>query len=157
MKKASLSMDSIFVMTLFVVFAAMVLLVLGTGAGVYKNTVKTMDSRYETRTALAYITEISRHYDAADISTDSFGTVPALRLKDTFSGAEYDTYIYYYKGYLREVFARSDVSVQPGAGKKILAVKGLTFTQDKDGMITVGCKASDGTVSSVMIYAGGNS
>ena len=52
-KRTSYTVDTVFVLVLFAVFAITVLFVLIAGAGVYKNTQALMKERYEERTCTA--------------------------------------------------------------------------------------------------------
>ena len=49
--------DFLFTLALFCVFAASALMVVVIGANVYRQTVRGMDSNYDSRTSLTYLTE----------------------------------------------------------------------------------------------------
>lgn len=61
--------DFLFTLALFCVFAASALMVVVIGANVYRQTVRGMDSNYDSRTSLTYLTEKVRQNDAANAVT----------------------------------------------------------------------------------------
>ena len=69
------SIDTLFALVLFGLFAMLVLLVLMSGAGAYRGIEQSMQSHYDQRTALNYVAAKVRHYDAADcVSVEPAGT-----------------------------------------------------------------------------------
>ena len=73
--------DFLFTLALFCVFAASALMVVVIGANVYRQTVRGMDSNYDSRTSLTYLTEKVRQNDAANaVTIRSVGDSPALVL-----------------------------------------------------------------------------
>ena len=96
--------DFLFTLALFCVFAASALMVVVIGANVYRQTVRGMDSNYDSRTSLTYLTEKVRQNDAANaVTIRSVGDSPALVLSQQAGERIYETWIYVYDGYLREL------------------------------------------------------
>ena len=123
--------DFLFTLALFCVFAASALMVVIIGANVYRQTVDRMNGNYDSRTSLTYLTEKIRQNDAADaVKISSVGESPALVLSQWAGGQTYETWIYVYDGYLREVFAAQGVPVKPTDGQPIKEQQELLIEQE---------------------------
>lgn len=126
-------LDGVFVLLLTAVFAACLLLVLLTGAGGYRRLTQRDQAAYNRRTAVQYLATKVRQADKlGGVELRNFGGEPALCLTDTVEGAVYETYLYEYDGYLREVFAAADAGLVPEDGEKILESDGLTLSLTDD-------------------------
>lgn len=153
MKKRTLyTVDTVFVLVLFAVFAITVLFVLMSGAGVYKNTQSLMQERYEERTALSYITAKVNHHDTdGTIYVTEFEGLDALAFKAEVGGVDSVTYMYYYGGAVRELTCPDGIELKPDAGQEIIEAADLDFETDGD-LITVTCTGSKGTSASVLLH-----
>lgn len=153
MKKRTLyTVDTVFVLVLFAVFAITVLFVLMSGAGVYKNTQELMQERYEERTALSYITAKVNHNDTAGtVYVTDLDGLDALAFKTDSDGIKAITYMYYYGGAIRELTCPEDIVLTPDAGQKIIEASDLDFETDGD-LITVICTGTKGTSASVSLH-----
>lgn len=128
-------MDGVFVLLLTATLAACLLMVLLTGAGGYRRLTERDRAAYDRRTAVQYVATKVRQADtAAGVALTEFGGTPALCLTETIEGAAYETWIYYYDGYLRELFTAEDAGLAPEDGEKILASDGLTLSLT-DGLL----------------------
>lgn len=126
--------DFLFTLALFCVFAASALMVVVIGANVYRQTVRGMDSNYDSRTSLTYLTEKVRQNDAANaVTIRSVGDSPALVLSQQAGERTYETWIYVYDGYLREVFVAQGVQVKPTDGQPIKEQQ--SFLAEKEGSV----------------------
>ena len=154
-KRTSYTVDTIFVLVLFAVFATTVLFVLMSGAGVYKNTQMVMQERYEERTCLSYITAKVNHYDQNDcIYITEFEGIPSLAINENVEGTNFTTYIYCYDGYVKELMFQSGLEFDPSAGENIIEAKSLVF--EKEGnLITVKCTGTKGSSASVSLNVAG--
>lgn len=120
--------DILFVIALFCVFAVSALMLVMIGSNVYKKTVHNMDQNYNTRTSFAYITEKIRQFDSQDaISVGSLEGTDALILTTTANDTIYNTYIYRYDGYLKELFVKSDAAISLESGQNILPISDFTL------------------------------
>lgn len=153
MKKRTLyTVDTVFVLVLFAVFAITVLFVLMSGAGVYKNTQSLMQERYEERTALSYITAKINHQDSeGTIYVTELGGLDALAFNSDVGGVDTVTYMYYYGGAIRELTCPDGIELKPDAGQKIIEASDLDFEVDGD-LITVTCTGTKGTSASVSLH-----
>lgn len=115
--------DILFVIALFCVFAISALMLVMIGSNVYKKTVENMDQNYNTRTSFAYITEKIRQFDSQDaISVGFIEDTDTLILTTFANDTIYNTYIYMYDGYLKELFVKSDTAISLESGQNILPI-----------------------------------
>jgi hypothetical protein len=146
------TVDKVFALALFCAFAASVLLVLIIGAGVYKNTVKSMEDRYTERTCLSYVSSKVHHYDAfGGIHLQQFGDGQALALEEKIGGSDFVTLIYTHKGYVMELFMEKGTQLTPEDGEVIIKDIGLEFQQAADNLIKVSCTNENGRSDSMYI------
>ncbi len=108
----------------FVVFAAGILSVLLSGAGVYQRLTRRGSLSYANRTAAQYLATRVRQSEAAPL-TGEFGGGDALVLSQTIGTDEYLTRIYCYDGWLRELFTPAGGQFAPEDGEKILPLAAL--------------------------------
>lgn len=152
MKRSALTVDSVFTLVLFAVFAVTVLFVLMSGAGVYKDTQTVMTERYQERTCLSYITAKVNHYDETDkvYLTDTAG-VKALAVDEQMGGVDYTTYIYCIDGEVREIMVEKDQPFKPEDGLLIVEAEKLDFVQ-KGNLIKVICTGESGKTAFVTLH-----
>ncbi len=143
--------DTVFVAALFVLFAMTACLLVLIGARQYKATARTMNENYEVRTASSYLTEKVRQNDsAAGISIVEFAGGYALAIADdTDSG--YTTYIYYYDGYLRELFVGENAVYTPDSGQEIVACKAFMPELVRSGLILASITDTSGTLHKIYL------
>ena len=145
--------DIIFTLVLFCVFTVSVLMVLLTGAGVYKGIVAAMDSSYEERTCLQYIGSKIRHYSGeGNISVADINGIEALVLTENIWGDDYNTYIYMHDGKVKELFTYCDLEFFPEDGFDILDARQLTFEKAANNLLRIECLGAGGSRSE--IFAG---
>lgn len=162
-EQSRVKMSSLMALMLFAVFAVCVLLVLLTGADVYKNLVERDEKSFDGRTAVSYLTTKVRQADrlgavevsvlggaAEENSGQENGKIEALKLSEEIEGETYITWIYCYDGYLRELFAAEDTILPPDAGEKVLKAEALSV-QWRDGCLSVAVTAVDGTSQSLIL------
>ncbi len=134
---------------LFAIYAVCILLVLLTGANLYKKLTLKNQNSYAQRTAIQYFTTRVRQNDKADaIDVCQFGEADALILKEQIQGKEYETLIYCYDGYLREIFSSSVKTFSPKDGNIIIEMKSLILEKE-NGTIYAEITDQEGTVQRV--------
>ena len=145
-------MDSVLAWLLFGIFAACILVVLLTGAEVYQRLSRRDQSGYEERTASQYLATRVRQADRlGGVETGSFHGLDALILTEEVDGAVYETRVYCYDGYLRELFAAADWEGSPADGEKILPARGLTL--EREGrLLTAGLTDGEGHPRQIKLY-----
>lgn len=140
-QKEKLDREALLALVLLAVFAVCVLTVLLTGAKAYSRLTQRDRGAYQRRTAAQYIATRARQADGAGaVSLTSFGEGDALTL-DT--GEWYVTRIYYYDGYLMELYTDPELGLGPEDGEKVLALSGLSFHLE-DGFLDIACADSAG-------------
>ena len=124
-------LDNLLVLLLFGMFAICILSVLLTGADVYQRlSVRDRDS-YDQRTAAQYLTTRIRQADQMDsVSVRDFKGQDALVFTEIIEGSTYETLVYCYNGYLRELFVVADGDFLPEDGEKVLEAQGLAVSLD---------------------------
>lgn len=86
-----------------------------------------------------------------EMGGEAAGTVPALAVTQTIEGNRYSTYIYYFDGFIRELFTETGNFMEPGTGAKILAAGGMELDDSRDGLVKVTCVREDGSRASAFI------
>lgn len=131
--------DVLFVLALFGVFAASALMLVTIGANVYKKTVSNMNDNFEERTAYSYISEKIRQNDIYDsVEIGDLEGVSALLFIRRVGDDEYCTCLYFYDGYLKELFMRRDSFTGTNllqAGQDIMPLSSLSMEEAKPGLI----------------------
>ncbi len=125
--------DFLFILALFGAFAITALFVVLFGARIYKSTVSNMNTNYEKRTAMSYVTEKFRSHDysgGAEV-TDSADHNSVLKLYQSIGDKRYVTYLFVDEGYLKEFTAQEDYQFDHHTGTPILAIS--DFSVRKEG------------------------
>lgn len=125
------SVNAVFVLLIFCLFAVCSLFLVLIGANVYHQIVGKMDSNNETRASLSYVSNKIHSASGRDVSVASIDGQKTLVIRSDYSGREYKTYIYFHDGYLMEYFTQAENGFSAGSGDKITPVS--TFTMDKNG------------------------
>ena len=153
-KSHSHSMDFLFSIALFFVFAATTLVVLLLSANVYEQIVHRSANSFEQNTALAYLTEKihqNDHEAASSIKLTQFDGCEALAISQTFNNTMYTTYIYEFEGHLKELFIQNGVQANAQAGTTILTLHHLDMKAIDDNLLQFTCYCEDGSSDSIII------
>ena len=117
-------MSGILVLLVFAVFMVSVLFVLLTGADVVQTLTQRDQDSFDRRTAAQYVTTRVRQADSSGmVAVREFGDGAALVLSEEIQGAVFETTVYCYDGYLRELFVEEGLTMDPEFGEKILPMK----------------------------------
>lgn len=130
MYKKSHTVDSVFVLLVFGLFAVTSLILVLIGANVYRGVVKDTDANNEIRSSLSYVANKVRANDAqgaVTVETKECGNV--LTFTSQSEAHTYKTYIYFYNGQLMELFCRAESAFQPQTGTVITALKDFSVQQ----------------------------
>lgn len=151
--KRSHVIDTLFVLCLLFLFIISAITVIIIGAGVYKKNVSAMSGNYSHRIACAYISEKIRQSDVKGrIFTEELFGQTTLVMQDEVDGVLYNTYIYNHDGYLRELYARSDLKeLFPQSGQKILEISSFDITELNESCFKIQVTLDDGTVEDFLI------
>ncbi len=133
--------DILFVIALFGIFVLSAVFLISIGASIYTKTMSNMNNNFNSRTAVAYITEKVRHSDSANnISIGTFDGNDAIIITSDINGKEYITYIYEFGGKLMELMVRSDIKLSAIAGQKLLDVNDFVIEPVNSGLAHISLK-----------------
>jgi len=137
-KGRSQKIDTVFVLLIFSVYAISVLMVLMLSASTYKNITDISRDGYDEHSALSYIRTKAKNNDiAGGISIDNFNGLPALCFDEDIDSTIYRTMIYFYNGWVYEIFSEKGLDFLPEDGVKIIEVSDLRFESIDYGLIKV--------------------
>jgi len=132
------SIDTIFVLIVFSIFAFSVLMVLMLGASVYRNINDISYEGQSEHTALSYIWTKTKNFDdAGSIHVGDFNGVPALFINEKLGDTDFRTAIYKYDGWLVELFSETSLEFYPEDGVRVIQIDDLDFKEISDGLIEV--------------------
>lgn len=147
------SVDFLFTMLTFALYAGMMIVLVYMGAQVYQSVIVRMKNQDATRTAQAYIVEKVRQSDAAgSIHTEKIQGIDVLVLKQFMGGKEYATYIYTQEGMLKELFTRVDRKVVLSDGTGILDLSGFSIEEEEGGLLKGAITDNRGFTRTFWIY-----
>lgn len=102
------------------------------GIQIYNNVVETSETNSAVRTSLAYVASKVRANDAAGmIELRNIDGIDVIVLGNDSHGQQYNTYIYYQNGALREYYINAEEDFNPIYGTIIVEVP--QFSVDFDG------------------------
>ena len=128
MKEPKRKADAVLVLVLFGVFAVCILSVLLTSADAYRRLADRDETSYDRRVASQYLSTRVRQSDVAGgVAVESFDGVDALVLREEIDGEIYETRVYCYEGYLRELFADAQETFEPEDGERVLEAESMTL------------------------------
>ena len=146
------SIQNIFVLALFAVFAIAILLTLLFGARVYQNIEADSSADYSQSLASAYLAERLRHSrETVEVRTGTFYGQPALYLLEEAAGSAYQTVIYVYDGWLCELYTEVGLELPPEAGTQLLECIALALEQPEPGLLHLETQGTDGAKSSLTV------
>jgi len=129
------TIDVLFVITLFAVFAISVIVLTGVGARVYQNIVNKMEDNYNSRTSFSYVINKVHQSDADGLVTvGKYSGCDALIISEEIDNIVYNTYLYYYDGSLKELFTRQGQEFDPSFGTDILKLDGFSVKEVTDSL-----------------------
>ena len=133
-------MDALFPITLFFVLTLFAFMVIVLASQIYENTTENSHRNHQARIALSYISEkIHQADDECIISIEEFDSLDALTFYQTYEGVGYYTYIYYYEGALRELFAREGTILSLSDGKAVLSLQEFSMIEADENLLYFSC------------------
>lgn len=147
------SVDFLFTLAAFLVYAGAMLMLVYMGAAVYKSVTRQMDEHYSTRTAQAYIVEKIRQNDkSGTVGAEERDGHRMLVLKETIEGKEYATYIYTDGGKLKELFVNSQTEISLDKGREILDLQDFSIEEEEDGFFRASIEDAKGITREFFIH-----
>lgn len=129
----SAPLDFIFILALLCVFAFGALMAVILGANTYKGIKDDMDSNFELRTPLSYIsTKVRQNDDAGAVSIIQKEGIDALVLEKQDNGVACQTWIYEYDHSLYEVYIEKGAPFALEDGMSVIPSYGLDFSLKGD-------------------------
>lgn len=145
-------MDGLIALLLFGVFAACLLAVLLTGAGAYKRLNERNEEAYFYRTCMQYITNrVHQARVPEEVERSPFGDGDALAIPDE-DGCM--TRVYYYDGFLMELYSDAASALNPQDGEKVMEMGGLALALE-DGILTVRVTDQNGKSNEMYLFLSG--
>ena len=138
------SIDTIFVLIVFSIFAISILMVLMLGASIYRNINDISNDGQSEHTALSYIWTKTKNFDeAGSVHVGDFQGVSALFIDELLGDTYYRTAIYHYDGWLCELFSEAALEFSPRDGVRVIQVNEMRFESVDNGLIraTTGVKS----------------
>ncbi len=144
------SIDVIFMLLLFSIFAISSLMVILIGANVYQSIVGDMDDNNEIRASLTYISNKVKLNNTGDsVQIEQIDGVDVLTI---YGGFEDKTCIYFHDGSLKEVLVARDDTIDIGvSGFEIISVKDFDMSYIGDNLIQFDVTASGGESMELMV------
>ena len=143
MKEQKHSIEVIFTMVTFLMYAMALLMFVSLGATVYRSVTQQMELHQTQRTAENYLREKVRQNDrAGDVSIGEIEGVPALQIGQTVGGKEYVTYIFTEGGSLKELLVSAEKKAKMSDGTVLLSMEEVSFAEEQ-GCLTVTLQLDD--------------
>lgn len=144
------TMNVLFTMLLFLVFVLSALFSVLIGGKVYENIRGRMEESYTGSVALNYVANKVRQGDIGGaVTVREIDHVPVLELRQEINDQSYITQIYYYDGYIRELFTHESSGLGLADGLEIIECDGLKFGLEHQ-LLTVETIGENG--GSLMLY-----
>lgn len=126
-KQNKSGIESVFVLTVFLLFVCALLAAVLTFAKVYKISGGRINNRFNNSSAVSLVMQKLHSYDySGGISVGEAGGVQTLCLHENIDGEEYITYIYCYENSLYELFAEKAYPFSPDDGNELLPCGGFS-------------------------------
>ncbi|MEL7569286.1 MAG: DUF4860 domain-containing protein [Eubacteriaceae bacterium] len=143
-KKQNHTVDTVFIITIFLVFVMSTFFVLATGANIYKNISGRIDKRFNETTSLSYISnKVLSYNERGNVYISKLDDIQALTLEQSISGEKYVTMLYCYNGKLMEITCKKAEIFAKGDGADILDISGLEFEYISDNLLKITVYNSD--------------
>ena len=131
------TVDILFVLALFSVFALSSLAVVYIGSQVYSDTAETMDVHFHNYVAIDYIVEkVHRNDEGNNIEVQSINDMNVLCIHQTVDNKSYTTYLYTYNQQLMELLISDEDDFDKENGTALMTVDSLNFSI-QDSLLSV--------------------
>jgi len=157
-RDAKHTIDFLFPIALFFVFASTALVTLLLASNLYQKQIDKSLDGFQKSTAISYLTEKIRQNDSAkaDIHLCDFDGQHALSISQAYNDTSYTTYIYEMDGMLTELFVQDGIDASSESGIAILEVDSLEMKELSPGLFQFICTSDNGSSDSVIIQLQSN-
>ena len=151
MTKKKHTIDTLFVLLLYMIFALLSMFTVTIGIWVYSHIVDQSESRTNVRASLSYVANKLRASESGDsVFIERISGVDVLIFSESAEENPSVTRIYYYNGSLREHLVPSkDTEFHLGEGQKLVAIDQFTVSEI-DGLFTL--TSTDATGKTQVMY-----
>lgn len=133
------------------IFAVSALFLVNIGVQVYKNVVTANNDNFELRTSLSYMATKVRQADCEGmVELRDIDGVRVLVLGEEDEDGAFETYIYFWDGYLYEHFMEKDGYFEPGYGMETFEVSSFRMEETDAGQLYF--KAENGAGDTEELY-----
>ncbi len=128
---------------LFCVFCTIAFGVIVLGAQIFRSNSSQIENHFSGPTALNYITQKAKQNDTTNalFLQDIEGTHALVIPSASAQGYAY--FIYHHEGFIKEIYAKDDISLSLSGGQQLVAAKELTF-EDDNGLLMATVVTEDG-------------
>ena len=152
MKERKHSVENLFILVTFLIYALALLLFTTLGATVYRSVTAKMQQHQIQRTAESYLREKIRQNDRKDaIHIVEMEGQQALQITEKIREKAYATYIYTDDGMLKELFISAEKEPKLLDGTGLLELEDLTFVENEEGYLDITLQMTDGQKHSFQI------
>ena len=131
------TINTVFPLIFILLFGFCALALVLSGAHVYQDTTDGLKQNYTIRTVATYLQEKVREYSSesqVEVLSQDGQTVIALYEE---GDSDYVTYIYLYKGKLRELFTKKGRDVVWNSGQELVAADTFSVTKQKKDLLQI--------------------
>ena len=144
--------DFLFPIVLFFVFALSALVVILLAANIYRSSTEGSTMNFTANTSLSYISEkIHQGNEAGAVYPGTLDGTDALIIEQDYNDTLYKTWIYYYDGALRELFALDGAAISPSDGTALLELTDFEMEPISPSLLKFTCTDTKGQSSSTII------
>lgn len=140
------------IITILGIFVITSLILTNAGMHSYKNIVIANNNNFQLRTSLSYVATKVRQSDHIDsVSLLELEGQNALILKEEIEGEGYVTCIYYYDGYLYELFQSEGMEYDLVSGTRLMEISEFYMKETEDGMLQFTAKNKAGDMEQLLL------
>lgn len=137
-QKKNHSVDLLFTVALFCMFALSAMVILIAGANVYRGVNARGELEYNTMTPLSYIEQKVRQHDySGGVTVTDINGTAVLCLHTTKNDVGYTTYIYESNGELKEAFWKDGTEPDLSTGTGLMDLESLSFGIEGDRLLRI--------------------
>lgn len=153
MRRSSSSVDMLFTVSLFFLFAFCAIAVIILGAGSYRRAAQGLEREFTVQTAVSYVTEkIHACGESSTVSAEEWDGGSLLRIGSILEGKPYNTYIYCNEGKLYELLLPRDRAFSPQAGQQLMELSGFSATWSSHRLLEISFTGNQGQTISALLY-----
>lgn len=146
------SMTSVLVLLVFTVFMVAVLIVLLNGADLLQQITLRDQRSYNQRTVTQYLTTHIRQADRSDtVFVRTCGQTDMLVFSEEIDGTRYETSVYCYDGYLREMYCQAGLDLPLEFGEEILPAADF-HAVCQGSLVQIRFQTADGETETVRLH-----